>query len=39
MKRYLTLALALGLLVGWSLPLQGASDNPRRGVTHTWLDR
>lgn len=33
MKRYLMIGLALGLLVGLSLPAEGASDKPKRGGT------
>jgi len=39
MKRYLSLALTLGLLVGLSLPAKGASDKPKRGGTLTMAIR
>lgn len=39
MKRYLILALALGLLMGLSLPAKGASDKPKRGGTLTMAIR
>ncbi len=39
MKRFLTLALSLGLLVGLSLPEGGASETPKRGGTLTMAIR
>lgn len=39
MKRHLILALALGLIVGLSLPAKGASDKPKRGGTLTMAIR
>ncbi len=39
MKRYLILPVALGLLVGWSLPAKGASDKPKQGGTLTMAIR
>ena len=39
MKRYLRLALALGLLAGWSLPVNAASEMPKRGGTLTMAIR
>ena len=35
MKRYLMLCMAVGLLLALSLPLEGASGEPRRGGTFT----